>query len=123
MYRTQPLGDVRKPAFVNAVAGLLTQATTGRSAVRVASLWSASSGASRRANAGVPRLIDLDLLMVGRERAALTDADAATSRESVPRAFRALSTGRHRSPTSKSQGVGTVRALRERVANRGIERL
>jgi 2-amino-4-hydroxy-6-hydroxymethyldihydropteridine diphosphokinase len=77
LYRTQPLGEVVQPAFVNAVAGLLTQLTP-EDCWPTARLERELGREPPRERWG-PRLIDLDLLVLGARRAP-RDADAAASR-------------------------------------------
>jgi len=120
LYRTPPLGDVPQPAFVNAVAGLLTQATPEDllSALR---LLERELGREPPRERWGPRLIDLDLLMVGRETRS-TDTLTLPHPGIGARDF-VLYPLADIAPDLEVPGLGTVERLRERVVNRGIERL
>jgi 2-amino-4-hydroxy-6-hydroxymethyldihydropteridine diphosphokinase len=120
MYRTQPLGELAQPAFVNAVAGLLTQSTPEELLASLRSLERELGREPPRERWG-PRLIDLDLLVVGRETRA---ADTLT----LPHAGIAerdfvLYPLADIAPDLEVPGLGRAAMLRDRVANRGIERL
>jgi 2-amino-4-hydroxy-6-hydroxymethyldihydropteridine diphosphokinase len=83
--------------------------------------WSASSDASRRANAGDRGLIDLDLLVLGGET-------RATPTLTLPHAGIAqrdfvLYPLADIAPDLEVPGLGRVRQLQACVANRGVERL
>src|SRR5882672_8714718 len=66
LYRTRPFGAVVQPAFVNAVAGLLTRRTPEELLADLRALEVNLGRAPSRERWG-PRLIDLDLLVVGGE--------------------------------------------------------
>jgi 2-amino-4-hydroxy-6-hydroxymethyldihydropteridine diphosphokinase len=120
LYRTQPLGEVAQPAFVNAVAGLLTQSTPEDLLTALRALERALGRDPPRERWG-PRLIDLDLLVVGRETRA-TDALTLPHPGIAVRDF-VLYPLADIAPELEVPGVGRVAALRAQVANRGIERL
>jgi 2-amino-4-hydroxy-6-hydroxymethyldihydropteridine diphosphokinase len=120
LYRTKPLGDVVQPAFVNAVAGLLTQSTPEELLAALRSLERELGREPPRERWG-PRVIDLDLLVVGRE-------ERATETLTLPHAGIAMRDFvlyplADVAPDLDIPRLGGVAALRERVANRGIERL
>jgi 2-amino-4-hydroxy-6-hydroxymethyldihydropteridine diphosphokinase len=122
LYRTVPLttGDDTQPAFVNCVAGLLTQLSPeellgelrrvelelGRPAVR--ERWA-------------PRRIDLDLLVHGRETRATGTLTlphpGIAARDFVLYPLADIA------PDLEIPGLGRAAALRARVANRGVEKL
>ena len=120
LYRTQPLGEVVQPAFVNAVAGLLTRSTPDELLTRLRALERELGREPPRERWG-PRLIDLDLLVVGRE----TSATAALTLPHPGIAQRdfVLYPLADIAPDLDVPGVGRVADLKARVANRGIARL
>jgi 2-amino-4-hydroxy-6-hydroxymethyldihydropteridine diphosphokinase len=120
LYRTRPLGDVAQPPFVNAVAGLLTRSTPEELLAALRNLERDLGREPQRERWG-PRLIDLDLLVVGRE-------ERATETLTLPHAGIAerdfvLYPLADVAPDLDIPRLGRVAALRGRVANRGIERL
>jgi 2-amino-4-hydroxy-6-hydroxymethyldihydropteridine diphosphokinase len=120
LYRTKPFGDVVQPAFVNAVAGLLTQRSPEEMLADLRALEVELGRAPPRERWG-PRVIDLDLLVVGRET-------RATGTLMLPHAGIAerdfvLYPLADVAPDLDVPGVGRVRDLRARVPNRGIEKL
>jgi 2-amino-4-hydroxy-6-hydroxymethyldihydropteridine diphosphokinase len=66
LYGSRPLGPVEQPDFVNAAAGLLTQLSADELLARLRAI-EAAAGRERRERWG-PRVLDLDLLVYGRER-------------------------------------------------------
>jgi 2-amino-4-hydroxy-6-hydroxymethyldihydropteridine diphosphokinase len=120
LYRTKPFGDVVQPAFVNAVAGLLTQSTPEELLADLRALEVELGRTPPRERWG-PRVIDLDLLVVGREirgTGTLTLPHAGIAERDFvlyPLADVAADLD--------VPGLGSVRDLRARVANRGIEKL
>jgi 2-amino-4-hydroxy-6-hydroxymethyldihydropteridine diphosphokinase len=120
LYRTRPLGEVVQPPFVNAVAGLLTQSTPEELLAALRGLESELGREPPRERWG-PRVIDLDLLVVGREQ-------RATESLTLPHAGIALRDFvlyplADIAPDLDVPGLGRVVVLRDRVENRGIERL
>jgi len=74
LYGSKPLGTVAQPDFCNAVAGLLTQLDAATFFAQLRALEQQLGRDPKRERWG-PRVIDLDLLVFGRERrgdAALT---------------------------------------------------
>ena len=120
LYRTQPLGDVVQPAFVNAVAGLLTRRTPDELLEDLRALERTLGREPPRERWG-PRLIDLDLLVVGRETRATGSLTlphpGIAERDFVLHPLADIA------PDLDVPGLGRVAALRERVTNRGLERL
>jgi|SRR5579872_7235443 len=66
LYQSQPFGPVPQPDFVNAVAGLLTQLDAHALLARLAAIETAFGRPNPHPKWG-PRVIDLDLLVYGRE--------------------------------------------------------
>jgi 2-amino-4-hydroxy-6-hydroxymethyldihydropteridine diphosphokinase len=120
LYRTRPLGDVVQPAFVNAAAGLLTRSTPEDLLAALRALERTLGREPPRERWG-PRVIDLDLLAVGRETRA-TEALTLPHAGIALRDFVLYPLG-DIAPDFEVPGLGSVAALRERVTNRGIERL
>ena len=120
LYRTPPLGDVVQPAFVNAVVGLLTQATPEDLLAALRTLERELGREPPRERWG-PRRIDLDLLIVGRET---RGTEMLTlPHPGIPERDFVLYPLADIAPDLEVAGLGTVRQLRERVVDRGIERL
>jgi len=120
LYRTRPLGEVVQPPFVNAVAGLLTESTPEELLDQLRRLERELGREPPRERWG-PRVIDLDLLVVGRE-------ERATESLTLPHAGIAMRDFvlyplADVAPDLDVPRLGRVAALRDRVANRGIERL
>jgi 2-amino-4-hydroxy-6-hydroxymethyldihydropteridine diphosphokinase len=120
LYRTKPFGEVVQPAFVNAVAGLLSRRTPEELLADLRALERTLGREAPRERWG-PRLIDLDLLVVGRETRA-TETLALPHPGIAERDF-VLYPLADVAPELDVPGLGRVAALRERVPNRGIERL
>ena len=120
LYRTKPFGDVVQPAFVNAVAGLLTQRSPEELLADLRALELELGRAPPRERWG-PRVIDLDLLVVGRETRG-TDSLTLPHAGIAQRDF-VLYPLADVAPDLDVPGHGSVRELRARVANRGIEKL
>lgn len=120
LYRTQPLGEVVQPVFVNAVAGLLTQATPEDLLCALRALERELGREPPRERWG-PRVIDLDLLMVGRETRS-TETLTLPHPGIAARDF-VLYPLADVAPDLEVPGLGSVERLRERVPNRGIQRL
>jgi len=120
LYRTQPLGELSQPAFVNAVAGLLTQSSPDELLAQLRALERELGREPPREHWG-PRLIDLDLLVVGRE----TRATAALTLPHPGIAERdfVLYPLADIAPDLDVPGMGRVADLKACVANRGIARL
>jgi 2-amino-4-hydroxy-6-hydroxymethyldihydropteridine diphosphokinase len=120
LYRSTPLGEIAQPAFVNAVAGVITQLTPEELLAELRALERALGREPPRERWG-PRVIDLDLLVQGRETRA-TEALTLPHPGIVDRDF-VLYPLADIAPDLEVPGVGRVATLRARVANRGIERL
>ncbi|HET7810965.1 MAG TPA: 2-amino-4-hydroxy-6-hydroxymethyldihydropteridine diphosphokinase [Steroidobacteraceae bacterium] len=120
LYRTQPLGEVPQPAFVNAVAGLLTQLAPEELLDALRGLERELGREPPRERWG-PRYIDLDLLVMGRETRA-TPALTLPHAGIAARDF-VLYPLADLAPDLDVPGLGRVRELRARVPDRGVERL
>jgi 2-amino-4-hydroxy-6-hydroxymethyldihydropteridine diphosphokinase len=120
LYRTPPFGEVVQPAFINAVAGLLTQSTPEELLAALRKLERELGREPPRERWG-PRIIDLDLLVVGSEERA-TDTLTLPHPGIAQRDF-VLYPLADLAPDLDVPRLGRVAVLRDRVANRGIERL
>ena len=120
LYRTRPLGEVVQPAFINAVAGLLTQSTPEELLAALRNLERELGREPPRERWG-PRVIDLDLLVVGREERA-TETLTLPHAGIAERDFVLYPLADVASDLDVPR-LGRVAVLRDRVANRGIERL
>ena len=120
LYHTPPFGEVVQPAFVNAAAGLLTQLTPEDLLAALRSLEKELGRAPPRERWG-PRIIDLDLLVVGIERRA-TNALTLPHPGIAERDFVLYPLG-DIAPDLDVPGVGRVAQLRSRVADRGVKKL
>jgi 2-amino-4-hydroxy-6-hydroxymethyldihydropteridine diphosphokinase len=120
LYGSRPLGPVAQPDFVNAVAGLLTRLEP--EALLQALLGTeVAIGRRRDGPRWGPRRIDLDLLVLGRERrsgAALTLPHAGI----VERNF-VLYPLADIAPDLEVPGLGRVCELKARVASEGLWRI
>jgi 2-amino-4-hydroxy-6-hydroxymethyldihydropteridine diphosphokinase len=121
LYRTRPFGDVVQPAFVNAVAGLLTMRTPEELLADLRALERSLGRVAALSERWGPRVIDLDLLVVGRETRA-TDTLTLPHPGIAERDFVVYPLA-DIAPDLEVPGLARASQLRERVANRGIERL
>lgn len=119
-YRSAPFGPVEQPPFVNAVAGLLTRAAPEQLLEQLRALERALGRQPPRERWG-PRVIDLDLLAVGRETRA-TDTLTLPHPGIAQRDF-VLFPLADIAPGLDIPGVGVVAGLRAAVADRGITKL
>ena len=106
---------------MNAVAGLLTQSTPEELLAALRTLERELGREPPRERWG-PRVIDLDLLAVGRETRA-TDSLTLPHAGIAERDFVLYPLARHRARSRRAGSRPRAPSLRERVANRGIERL
>jgi 2-amino-4-hydroxy-6-hydroxymethyldihydropteridine diphosphokinase len=120
LYHTPPFGEVAQPPFVNAAAGLLTQLTPEELLESLRALERELGREAPRERWG-PRVIDLDLLVVGTEQ-----RDSVALRLPHPgiaeRDF-VLFPLADIAPELEVPDRGRVWRLRERVADRGVRRL
>jgi 2-amino-4-hydroxy-6-hydroxymethyldihydropteridine diphosphokinase len=120
LYQTAPLGEVVQPPFVNAVAGLLTRLAPEDLLAELRRLERALGREPPRERWG-PRLIDLDLLVHGRETRATQELTlphpGIGERDFVLYPLADIA------PHLEVPGLGTVASLRARVPNRGVVRL
>jgi 2-amino-4-hydroxy-6-hydroxymethyldihydropteridine diphosphokinase len=120
LYHTPPFGEVVQPRFVNAVAGLLTRLTPEDLLDALRNLERQLGREPPRERWG-PRVIDLDLLVAGRETRA-TDALQLPHPGIAQRDF-VLYPLADIAPDLEVPGLGRVARLRDAVRNRGVELL
>jgi len=120
LYRSKPFGPVPQPDFINAVAGILTQLDARTLLGELQALERALGRPAQRERWG-PRVIDLDLLVYGRER---REEPGLTLPHSgiVERNF-VLYPLADLAPELDVPGLGRVAELRGRVTPEGLERL
>lgn len=120
LYRTKPFGPVPQPDFVNAVAGVLTELDSRTLLGELLALERALGRPAEHQHWG-PRIIDLDLLVYGRERrdepGLKLPHPGIVERNFVLYPFSDLA------PDLDVPGLGRVAELRGRVAPLGLERL
>jgi len=120
LYHSPPLGEVVQPPFVNAVAGILTRLTPEEMLAELRRLERELGREPPRERWG-PRIIDLDLLVHGRETRAtpeLTLPHAGLGeRDFVLYPLADIA------PHLDVPGLGRVASLVLRVTNRGVVRL
>ena len=117
LYQTPPLGDVAQPAFVNAVAGLVTRLSPEDLLSELRRLERELGREAPRERWG-PRIIDLDLLVHGRETRATQELTlphpGMAERDFVLYPLADIA------PHLDVPGLGSVDSLRMRVVNRGV---
>lgn len=120
LYRSKPFGPVAQPDFVNAVAGVLTQLDPRKLLEELLALERALGRPAERERWG-PRIIDLDLLVHGRERRDEPNF-SLPHRGIVERNF-VLYPLCDLAPDLDVPGLGRVAELKERLVPLGLERL
>ena len=120
LYRSTPFGPVPQPDFVNAVAAVLTQLDPRALLGELLALEKAMGRPAEHERWG-PRIIDLDLLVFGRER---RDEPGLTLPHGgiVERNF-VLYPLCDLAPDLEVPGLGRVAELKGRLAPAGLERL
>ena len=120
LYRSRPFGPVAQPDFVNAVAGLLTQADPETLLGELRAIETAMGRPARHERWG-PRVIDLDLLCFGRERR--TDAALTLPHPGIVERNFVLYPLADIAPDLELPGLGRVAELAGRVTAEGLTRL
>jgi 2-amino-4-hydroxy-6-hydroxymethyldihydropteridine diphosphokinase len=117
LYGSRPLGPVTQPDFVNAVAGVLTQLTAAQLLQALRALEGQAGRPAVHEHWG-PRVIDLDLLVFGREQR--SDADLVLPHPGVVARNFVLFPLADIAPELEVPGQGQVRDLLARVSADGI---
>ncbi|HEY2035783.1 MAG TPA: 2-amino-4-hydroxy-6-hydroxymethyldihydropteridine diphosphokinase [Steroidobacteraceae bacterium] len=120
LYRSKPFGPVPQPDFVNAVAGVLTQLDSRALLGELQALERAIGRPADRQRWG-PRIIDLDLLVFGRERR--DDPGLTLPHGGIVERNFVLYPLCDLAPDLEVPGLGRVAELKERLAPEGLERL
>ena len=117
LYGSRPLGTVTQPDFVNAVAGVLTQLTAAELLQALRALEGKAGRPAVHEHWG-PRVIDLDLLVFGREQR--SDADLVLPHPGLVARNFVLFPLADIAPELEVPGHGQVRDLLARVSADGI---
>ena len=119
IYLSRPFGPVEQPDFANAVAGLLTQLEPGALLACLRDLEAAQGRPDRaqRQRWG-PRVIDLDVLVYGRER--LNDPELTVPHPGIVERNFVLYPLADIAPDLDIPGLGRVIELRGRVTPEGL---
>ncbi|MGC8521579.1 MAG: 2-amino-4-hydroxy-6-hydroxymethyldihydropteridine diphosphokinase [Steroidobacteraceae bacterium] len=120
LYRSRPFGPVPQADFVNAVAGLLTRLDAGALLEALQALERAL-GRRRDGTRWGPRLIDLDLLVFGRERRA--DGQLTLPHAGIVERNFVLYPLADIAPDLNVPGLGRVSELKARLAPEGLWRI
>ena len=120
LYRSLPLGPPAQPQFVNAVAAVLTRLDARALLAQLKAIEQAFGRASDGPRWG-PRIIDLDLLVYGRERRA--EPDLILPHPGIVERNFVLYPLADLAPDLDMPGLGRVIELKARVASEGLWRL
>jgi 2-amino-4-hydroxy-6-hydroxymethyldihydropteridine diphosphokinase len=120
LYRSPPFGPVPQPAFVNAVAGLLTTLEPRAMLAELKSLETVLGRETPVVRWG-PRRIDLDLLVHGSSR--IDEAELRLPHPGLPERAFVLVPLAEIAPDLEVPGVGRVRALAARVDASGLVKI
>jgi len=117
LYWSRPLGPVAQPDFVNGVVAVLTRLASRGLLTSLRSIESAFGRPEARQRWG-PRIIDLDLLVFGRERC--NDPDLTLPHPGVVERNFVLYPLADIAPDLDVPGLGRVAELKRRVASAGL---
>ena len=120
IYRTRPFGPVDQPEYANAVAGLLTQLGPHELLEQLQSI-EAAQGRPRREDRQRwgPRIIDLDMLVYGRERS--QDPQLTLPHPGIVERNFVLYPLADIAPDLDIPGLGRVTELKGRVTSAGLK--
>jgi 2-amino-4-hydroxy-6-hydroxymethyldihydropteridine diphosphokinase len=117
IYRSRPFGPVKQPDFANAVAGVLTQLEPRALLASLHSIEAAQGRPEQRERWG-PRVIDLDVLVYGRER--FDDPELTLPHPGIVERNFVLYPLADIAPDLDIPGLGRVTELKGRVTSEGI---
>jgi 2-amino-4-hydroxy-6-hydroxymethyldihydropteridine diphosphokinase len=117
IYISRPFGPVTQPDFANAVAGILTQLEPHALLEGLHSIEAAQGRPKERERWG-PRVIDLDVLVYGRQR--LTDSQLTVPHPGIVERNFVLYPLADIAPDLDIPGLGRVIELKGRVTSEGI---
>ncbi len=120
LYSSRPLGPVTQPDFVNAVAGLLTRLGPTQLLAQLRAIESAF-GRPRQHERWGPRVIDLDIVVFGRERR--HDPELTLPHPGIVERNFVLYPLADIAPDLEVPGLGPVSELKRRVVSEGLQRL
>jgi 2-amino-4-hydroxy-6-hydroxymethyldihydropteridine diphosphokinase len=119
IYRSKPFGPVDQPEFANAVVGLLTQLEPDALLASLRAIEAAQGRPEQRQRWG-PRVIDLDVLVYGRERRA--DPHLTIPHPGIVERNFVLYPLADIAPDLDIPGLGRVAELKGRVTSDGLRR-
>jgi len=119
IYVSRPFGPVRQGDFANAVVGVLTQLEPRALLARLRALEAARGRPEQRERWG-PRIIDLDVLVYGRER--LNDPELTLPHPGIVERNFVLYPLADIAPDLDIPGLGRVTELKGRVTPEGLRR-
>jgi 2-amino-4-hydroxy-6-hydroxymethyldihydropteridine diphosphokinase len=119
IYRSRPFGPVEQPDFANAVVGLLTQLDPDALLAGLRAIEAAQGRPEQRQKWG-PRVIDLDVLLYGRERR--SDPQLTIPHPGIVERNFVLYPLADIAPDLDIPGLGRVIELRGRVTSDGLRR-
>jgi 2-amino-4-hydroxy-6-hydroxymethyldihydropteridine diphosphokinase len=117
LYGTKPFGPVAQPNFVNGVVGALTQLDAKTLLARLQAIEAALGRPAKREKWG-PRVIDLDMLLHGREQ--LHEPGLTLPHPGIVERNFVLYPLADIAPDLDVPGLGKVAELKRRVAATGI---
>lgn len=120
LYASRPMGPSAQPDYVNAVAGLLTRRGPGELLAQLRAIEARFGRPERRERWG-PRVIDLDILVFGRERR--QEPQLTLPHPGVVERNFVLYPLADIAPDLDVPGLGRVSELRRRVAPAGLQLL
>jgi 2-amino-4-hydroxy-6-hydroxymethyldihydropteridine diphosphokinase len=119
VYRSRPFGPVEQPDFANAVVGVLTQLAPHALLASLRAIEAAQGRPEQRERWG-PRVIDLDLLVYGRERR--QDPELTLPHPGIVERNFVLYPLADIAPDLDIPGLGRVTELKGRVTSEGLRR-
>jgi 2-amino-4-hydroxy-6-hydroxymethyldihydropteridine diphosphokinase len=120
LYSSRPLGPAAQPDYINAVAGLLTRLGPAELLAQLRFLERQSGRPERHERWG-PRVLDLDLLVFGRERR--QDPDLTLPHPGIVERNFVLYPLADIAADLEVPGLGRVSELKRRVVSEGLQRL
>jgi 2-amino-4-hydroxy-6-hydroxymethyldihydropteridine diphosphokinase len=120
LYSSRPFGPVAQPDFVNAVAGMLTRLEPPQLLARLRAIESGFGRPQQHERWG-PRVIDLDIVVFGRERR--QDPELTLPHPGIVERNFVLYPLADIAPDLEVPGLGPVSELKRRVVSEGLQRL
>ena len=118
LYRSRPFGPVAQPDFVNAAAGLLTKLESPAFLAQLRAIERNFGRPEHHEHWG-PRVLDLDLLIFGRERRA--DPHLTLPHPGIEERNFVLYPLADIAPDLDVPGLGSVAGLKARVVSTGLD--